>query len=634
MTSEVKTAAAAAPRYRAMRYGVDGVSVERRDNGICYLRADAALQPFAPSMGSRLAYWAGQRPAHTLFARRERLADGSLGDWVHLSYAQALEQARKVGQALLDRGLDTERPVVILGENSLEHAVLALACLYVGIPYCTVSAAYSTLATDYAKLRRVLETLTPGLVLAVDGAQYGRAIDAEVAEDCEVWLERDDGWRRRAGRQALWHDILATEAGPAVEAAAAAVTPERIAKFLFTSGSTKLPAAVINTHGMWCSNQQQLAQSIPLVQDEDLTMVDWLPWSHTFGGNHNFGIALYNGGSLYINDGRPTPGLIHETLRNLREIAPTVYFDVPTGFEAIAAAMRTDEQLRRNLLSRVKLFYYAAAGLAQPIWDALHACQEQELGERIVMGTGLGMTESSPFALFVNHPDVRAGDLGVPASGLSIKLVPNGDKLEVRYKGPNITPGYWRDPDATRAAFDEEGFLCTGDAVAWIDAARPERGLRFDGRISEDFKLSTGTFVSVGPLRTRVVTQGSPYVGDVVLTGLNQKDVGAMVFVSPAARALAGAGPEVPQAEVNAHPAVRAAFQGILDALAASATGSANRIARMVLLEQPPQSSVGEITDKGSINQRAVLRHRAALVEALHEGTAPGILYPSAKKKD
>jgi feruloyl-CoA synthase len=399
-------------------------------------------------------------------------------------------------------------------------------------------------------------------------------------------------------------------------------------KFLFTSGSTKMPKAVINTQRMWCANQQQMAASMPVLAQEPLVLVDWLPWNHTFGGNHNFGMVVYHGGTLYIDDGKPTPALMGETLRNLREIAPTVYFNVPTGFEAIANAMKTDDVLRKNLLSRLQMCFYAGAALAQPVWDSLFESQEREIGERIVMGTGLGMTESGPFAIYVTNPHVRSGDLGVPTPGMELKLVPVDGKVEVRYRGPNVTPGYWRAPAETVEAFDEEGFFRTGDAVKWIDATHIHLGLKFDGRIAEDFKLATGTFVSVGPLRAQLIAAGAPYIQDGVITGLNMQEVGAMVFPTAAVRQLAGLDASAPLSQVLASAPVQAHFQKVVDTLARTATGSANRIARLCLLSEPPTIDIGEVTDKGSINQRAVLAHRAAIVEALHADTLPGIIKP------
>jgi feruloyl-CoA synthase len=389
-----------------------------------------------------------------------------------------------------------------------------------------------------------------------------------------------------------------------------------------------MPKAVINTQRLWCANQQQMAQSMPVLTESPLVLVDWLPWNHTFGGNHNFGMVVFHGGTMYIDDGKPTPALMHETLRNLREIAPTVYFNVPTGFEAIAMAMKNDDLLRKTLLSRVQMFFYAGAALAQPIWDSLYESQEREIGQRIVMTTGLGMTESGPFGIFVTNPHVRAGDLGVPTPGLELKLVDMGGKTEVRYRGPNVTPGYWRNEEETRGAFDDEGFFCTGDAVKWIDETDVHLGLKFDGRIAEDFKLATGTFVSVGPLRGKIIAAGAPYIQDVVLTGINLKEVGAMVFPTAAVRTLSGLAPDAPLADVLASAPVLAQFQKVIDELAKTATGSANRIARMCLLSEPPTIDKGEITDKGSINQRAVLSHRADTVAALHEDRLHFILKP------
>ncbi|MFL6694347.1 MAG: feruloyl-CoA synthase, partial [Ramlibacter sp.] len=506
---------------------------------------------------------------------------------------------------------------------------LALGCLYAGVPFCPVSPAYSTISQDYDKLRHVLATLTPGLVFATDGERYARAIAATVPDDVEVVLASGSV----PGRAVTpWSVLLETDPTPAVDAAMRATGPDTITKFLFTSGSTKLPKAVINTHAMWCANQQQMRQSMPVLAEEmngsGPVLVDWLPWNHTFGGNHNVGLVLYNGGSLYIDDGKPTPALMGETLRNLREIAPTVYFNVPTGFEAIAHAMKADPVLRRNLLSRVRMFFYSGAALAQPVWDLLHEVQEAECGERIVMGTGLGMTESSPFAIFITNPQVRSGHLGLPTPGMELKLVPSDGKTEVRYKGPNVTPGYWRSPDATAEAFDEEGFFCTGDAVCWIDEGDHHVGLRFDGRIAEDFKLATGTFVSVGPLRGKISAAGAPYVQDAVITGLNRNEVGALLFPTPAVRKLAGLPDSAPLKDVLESAPVQAHFQQVANELARTATGSANRVARLHLMHEPPSIDKGEVTDKGSINQRAVLKHRDALVQALHDGQLPFTITP------
>jgi feruloyl-CoA synthase len=611
-------------KFRPLKFGVTRVSLRDGQSGTHYLKADQALQDYPDRLTDRLRYWAEQAPERTVFARRVKQADGSLGNWRHISYQEAWSTARNIAQSLINRGLSADRPVAILSENSLEHAMLALGCMLAGVPFVPTSPPYSLVSVDYDKLKHVLKTVTPGLVFAQD-ERYAKAIQATVGQDTEVVLHEGSV----AGHTTTsFAQLCATPATEAVDQAMAATGPDTIVKFLFTSGSTKLPKAVINTNRLCCANQQQMSQSMPVLSEQPLVLVDWLPWNHTFGGNHNFGMVVFHGGTMYIDDGKPTPALIQETLRNLREIAPTVYFNVPTGYEAIANAMKSDDALRKNFLSRVKMFFYAGAALAQPVWDSLYESEEREIGERIVMTSGLGMTESGPFGLFVTSPNVRAGDLGVPTPGLELKLVDTDGKTEVRYRGPNITPGYWRSPKETADAFDEEGFFKTGDAVKWIDETDVHLGLKFDGRIAEDFKLATGTFVSVGPLRGKIIAAGAPYIQDAVLTGINLKEVGAMVFTTPRVRELAGLPDNTPLADVLAAPAVLAKFQEVVNELSVNSTGSANRIARMCLLSEPPTIDKGEITDKGSINQRSVLHHRADTVAALHEDRLHYILKP------
>ncbi len=595
------------PKYREFKFGVTSGEVTAGADGVQYLRS-VPLAPYAVRITDRFVQHAKANPTKTFMAQRVKNADGTKGDWRHLYWGDALEGARRIAAGLIQRGLSADRPVAILSENDLEHAQLILGCLYAGVPYCSVSSAYSLVSKDYEKLRHVLKTITPGLIFAADKARYGIAIATTAVECCGEGVEiiyTEDGYA----------ELLATPATNAADAAQQATNGDTIVKFLFTSGSTKLPKGVINTQRMWCANQEQMRTSMPALKEGWHVMVDWLPWNHTFSGNHNFGLIMYNGGTIYIDEGKPVPALIGETFRNLREISPTIYLNVPTGFEYIANEMKTDDVLRRSLLKNVQMFFYAGAALAQPIWDSLFESQEREIGERIVMTTGLGMTESSPFGLFVTSKDVKAGYLGLPTAGLSLKLVPMNGKVEVRYKGDNITPGYWRNPEATAESFDEEGYFCTGDAVKWIDDADINQGLKFDGRIAEDFKLATGTFVSVGPMRGKIIAAGAPYVQDAVITGLNMKEVGAMIFPLPAARAL-------DKAVLHAH------FQNMMNELAKTATGSASRVARVIVLDELPSIDKGEITDKGSINQRAVLTHRATLVDALHDDSAAGIIKP------
>jgi len=598
--------------YRKVRLGVPGVRIAQDGQGRILMRSTEPLAAYPARLTDCLAKWATETPDRTFVAKRD-----AAGKWRRISYGDALQNARRIGQALLDRGLSAERPLLILSENDLEHAMLALAALHVGIPYAPVSPAYSLISQDQQRLRFIVGLLTPGLVFASGAQKYERAIRAAVPSGTELVVTQ----AAQAGRTSTsFRDLAATSATQQVDAAHAAVGPDTIGKFLFTSGSTQQPKAVINTHRMLCSNQQMLVQCMPFMAEEPPVLVDWLPWNHTFGGNHNFGLTLYNGGTLYIDDGKPIPQLIHETLRNLREIAPTMYFNVPRGFEEIAAALRADADLRKNFFSRVKMLFYAAAGLSQPVWDSLHQLAEETCGERILMITGLGMTETAPFAICANWEAGRSGVIGIPAPGMELKLVPTGDKLEVRYRGPNVTPGFWRQEELWHASIDEEGYYCSGDAVRFIDPAVPQKGLAFDGRIAEDFKLATGTWVSVGPLRARVIAAGAPYVQDVVVTGLDRDEVGIMIFphVESCRKLCAALPPDAAQAQVALDPAVHGYFTRMIDELGAQSTGSASRITRALLLAEPPSIDIGEVTDKGSINQRAVLKARAALVEELY----------------
>lgn len=615
----------ASPVFRPFHFGVQQARIHA-ENGNTYVMADQDLQPFASNMTERLIYWADKTPDQTLFAQRDPALGG---DWRRVSFAQALHAARSIGQALLDRGLNAERPLVILSENSLAHAQLALGAMYAGIAFCPVSPAYSLLSKDFDKLRHVLDTLTPGAVFASDWVRFQLPIETLVAPDVEVILEKDLGATSARGHTITpLAQLLETKPTVALERAMQATSPDTVVKFLFTSGSTKLPKAVINTQRMICANQQQIAQSMPTVFQSPPVLVDWLPWHHTAGGNHDFFMCVSKGGSFYIDEGKPTPALIGETLRNLREIAPTWYFNVPVGYEALAREMQHDAQLRRNFFSRLRSMLYAGAALSQPVQDALYALAEQAYGERIPMTAGLGMTESAPFALFVTTPHSLAGHVGLPTPGMKIKLTPAGDKLEIRYKGPNITPGYWRNPQATAESFDEDGYFCTGDAVAWIDESHKDLGLKFDGRIAEDFKLATGTFVSVGPLRAKINGMGAPYVQDAVITGLNMNEVGAMLVTTPAIRQLAGLPASATMDDVAASAPVKAWLQDLVNRLAQTATGSATRINRVVILTQPPSLDKGEITDKGSLNQRAMLTHRSDLVQALHADAIANIAKP------
>jgi feruloyl-CoA synthase len=598
-------------RVRPVRLCAPEVVVDRKPDGTLYLKSSRTLLAYPDKLTDRLVHWAGIEPDRVFMAERE--VEG--GGWRTISYAQTLDKVRRIGAALLTRNLSAERPIVILSGNDLEHALLGLAANYVGIPYAPVSPAYSLISSDFGKLRHIVNLLTPGLVFACDGAQYARAIEAVVPPEVEVVVARN----LRHGTP-----FSALDAAPdAADAAHAKVGPDTIAKFLFTSGSTGMPKGVINTQRMWCANQAMITTALQFFVDEPPVIVDWAPWHHTAGGNHDVGLVIHNGGTMYIDGGKPLPGAIEETVRNLREIAPTWYFTVPKGYEALLPFFRADAALRESFFSRLKVLWFAGAGLAQHVFDEWKDMAYRTCHEDILFLTGLGSTETAPYAFGRMWDTANAANIGLPPPGLTVKLVPLDGKYEARLKGPNITPGYWREPKLTVEAYDEEGFYRLGDALKFDDPATPEKGLLFEGRIAEDFKLATGTWVGVGPLRGAIIAHFAPFIRDVVIAGADRDFIAVLIFPDlDACRRLAPDLKDASPAAIVAHESVRREFGFLLGSLARQATGSSNRVVRAILLDTPPSLDVGEATDKGSINQRMVLRHRAALVDELYAPSA------------
>lgn len=591
--------------------------VQKREvkNGTIYVRSNVALALHPVRMTERLSHWATEQPDTVFLGQRDKD-----GQWKTISYAQTWKHVKAIAQFLLDKGVSKEKPLAILSGNSIEHGLIALAALHIGIPYAPISPAYATKSKDFAKLKHCISLLTPSLIFVQDGRAYEKAIKA-VADTIHV-IAVDNVLKEHHS----FAEVLKTVNTSEVTTAYNKVNAATIAKIMFTSGSTGLPKGVINTHGNITTNWQQITQTFPFIMNHKtgLTLIDWLPWNHVFGGNHNFGITLYNGGSLYIDGGNPTPRGIQTTLKNLAEIAPTMYFNVPKGFEELVNRLKEDQPLCKKFFSRLKLLFYAGASLPQHVWDGLEQLAYDTIGKRVIISTGLGMTEGSPSCLFNSRPGGKSGELGVPVPGLEVKLVPDGDKMEARFKGANMTSGYWRNPEATKKAFDEEGFYKTGDALKLIDKNDLNKGMLFDGRIAEDFKLNTGTWVSVGVLKGKLIKEGNGLIQDAVITGHDRAFLGAIIFPElHYCRKLSGLPTTATIKEVVEHPNVITALNEVLINFGSKSTGSSTCIKRAIFADFELSIDKGEITDKGSINQRSILKNKADIVASLYEDNLP-----------
>jgi feruloyl-CoA synthase len=601
--------AVSAEQVRAARFWTPDIVVRHGEGGVIYVDQREPLPAYPDRITEPLLDWARRVPERTLYAER-----GPDGAWRRLSFRDAIDTTMRLGQFLLDAGLSADRPLAILSGNDLEHAMLALAAIHVGVPYATISPAYSLVGKDFSRLKQVFDTITPGMVFAADAKRFGPAIDAVAGDALRLFT------RGAKMREQEFATALATHPTTAVQDAFDAIDPDRIAKFLFTSGSTGTPKAVANTHRMICSNQIMTRETFAFFKDEPPVLLDWAPWHHTAGGNKLFFIPVFNGGTLYIDDGSPSPEGAQKTARNIRDVSPNWYFNVPKGFDALIPLMEADPELPQALFKRLKMLWYAGAGMAQHTWDALEGLAVRTIGARIIIGTGLGATETAPVALSCTWVQDKAGNIGLPVLGVSLKLVPMEGKLDARVKGPNITPGYWRAPELTAAAFDEEGYYRFGDALRFADPGDISAGFIFDGRTAENFKLDTGTWVSSGALRTAMIDHFGGIVRDAAIAGADKPFVSAIVFPDmDSLKKLAGG--DLPTETLFAHPTVVEAFRAKLRGFAAESTGSSTLVKAVLLADPPPSPEDGELTDKGSVNQRAALRNRAGLVYEIYAGS-------------
>jgi feruloyl-CoA synthase len=605
------------PPFRPIGFAEPAVTREQRPDGSIVLRSKQPLGVYEPNLAHLFRNAVERQPDRLLMAERD-----ASGAWAGITYAQARKKADAVAQALIERGLSAERPVMVLSGNAVEHGLMTLACYTAGIPVSPISVAYSLQSQDHAKLKYINELLTPGLVYVSDTAPFAKALAHVTAP---VVAGRNGA---NLPDVTLFADLEETQPGPAVEQAVAAIKRDTIAKFLFTSGSTSLPKGVINTHGMLTANQQQSVQTWPFIEDDPMVLVDWLPWNHTFGSNYNFNLILQQAGTLYIDGGKPLPTLIGQTVQNLREIAPTVYFNVPAGYGALLPFLEKDDALARHFFSRVRLLFYAGASLPQDMWDRLEALAIRITGARVPMTSAWGTTETSPLATSAHVLLERAGNVGVPVPGVDVKLVPVGSKLEVRVRGPNITPGYWRRPDLTASMFDEEGYYLPGDAMRFADPDDPSKGLLFDGRTAEDFKLTNGTWVAVGALRVGAIAAASPVLQDAIVCGEGRDQVGLIAWLN-AAGCKEITGDDGDLAFYAAHPKVHTHLRNAFARWNKVNTGATMRVARVLLLPDLPSIDRNEITDKGYINQRVALECRRAEGERLFDGQAQRLILTS-----
>jgi feruloyl-CoA synthase len=591
------------------------------EGGHITLKSTVPLKKRPHRMTQRLVHWAKKTPDKVFLGQRSPLGAGG---WQTLTYAETFKKVKSIAQYLLQTGVSPEKPLAILSENSLEHGLMALAALHIGVPYSPIAPAYSLKSTDFDKLKHTINLLTPALIFVQNGKEYEKALNA-VGKDIPIVAVNDplsnhihfNQWTTPPqGFDGLINDV----GNIVVFTKFKEIKPDTLAKILFTSGSTGLPKGVMLTHGNITTNWQQITQTFPFMQNGGLTFIDWLPWNHVFGGNHNFGLTLYNGGSLYIDEGNPTPNGMLKTIENLRSIAPTMYCNVPKGFEELIPFLRADKTLREHFFSQLKLFFYAGAGMPQHIWDTLEQLAYETTGKRVLISTGLGMTEASPSCMFNLFFGSISTNLGTPLPDITVKLVPNEGKLETRFKGENITKGYWRNPEATQKAFDDEGFYCTGDALKFVDENDPNKGMLFDGRIAEDFKLDTGTWVSVGVLKAKLIAAGKGLIQDAVITGHDKSFLGAIIFPElNFCKKLANLPDETDIETLVSTPSVFSALQTVLNEFSNQSTGSSTLIKRVVFADFTLSIDRGEITDKGSINQRAILANRVEYVEKLYE---------------
>ena len=584
------------------------LDVEKREDGTLILRSPIKLEEYEVNVGNKFKKTCEQVPENIWLAERDNEA------WTKLSYKKALKNINSISQYIIDNGLNQKKPIMILSGNSINHGLLNVAGLFCGVPVAPISVAYSLMSSDYAKLKHCFELVDPGLIFVEDGIMFEKALENLPLDNIKVICTKNPVLKYN---MELFKNLLCIDPNNEIEKTYNAVTPSYIAKYLFTSGSTGMPKGVINTQKMLCVNMQQGHQVRPQEFGESI-IVDWLPWNHTMGGNLSLNGIFWNGGTMYIDNGKPIPSLFLNTIKNLKEISPTSYGSVPAGLAMLLEALKSDKDLCKSFFKNLSFISYGGASLPPEIWYGIRDLAKNTTGNDIDLVSGWGATETAPLSTSTYFKLDKPGNIGLPVPGMEIKMIPAGNKMELRVKGPNVTPGYLKRDDLTKKAFDEEGFYIIGDAGRLVDANDPSRGIDFDGRVVENFKMLTGTWVDVGSLRLAVVNSCAPLLQDGLVTGHDKNYLGFLAWpnIEACKKFL---GKELEIKEIINHPLLREEIKKNIILHNKNFPGSSTKIKKLILMDTPPSFDNNEITDKGYVNQSSALVARDNLVNKLYD---------------
>ena len=602
---------------RTLNFKPHDVSGEQRSDGTLLLRSNAEMGDVVDTSADWLHRWSDEAPERIFLAER------SGAGWREETYQSTLQKVRAIAASLLARGMGPHTPILIMSGNGVDHGLLTLAAHYVGVPTAPIAEQYALIPAARERLEHAISLVKPRMAYVVDADKFDHAITIDALAGVEI-VASDVG--SQSGVTGM-DTLLQGNSGVDIDAVRGQVTPDSVVKILMTSGSTSVPKGVMTTQRMMCVNQTQIADSLPFLTERPPSVVDWLPWNHVFGGSHNFNMMLANGGSFYIDDGKPLKGLFDRTIENLKMVTGSLVFNVPVGFGMLLQALKSDQDLRQRFFQDLDMIFYAGASLPQDIWQGLEQMALDVKGEVPLMTSSWGLTETAPATMIQQEPTDRSGVIGVPMSGVTLKLVPEEDGRYEGAKGPNIMPGYYNDPQKTAEAFDDEGYFITGDAMVFVDPDNMNAGMRFDGRISEDFKLLTGTWVRATALRMSLLGHFAPLAADLVITGQDKSDIGVLIF--PNKEVIEAAGHALDDVDgMLSDPSLLNALRDRLAAWNVANASSSTRIARAAFFAEPASLVDAEITAKGNLNFRKVLQRRSAILDHLYNGSHDAVIVP------